>query len=184
MPVSKPHQAAAGRFFVLFDNWATTIARKRLLIWGAAHVHHDDGTKSADAAWGPEDPHDWPTIALEVGFSETQWKVVEDMDFWTRTGVNVSLTVCVMKSKLVVERWRKEDPNKPPVPTDKISISRDTPKPRIEGSIRFAFNDVFSKSRPDQKKDFILTDAMFCEVALTVWAQYDIYEEKEARKSC
>ncbi|KAL3431298.1 hypothetical protein BDV09DRAFT_188498 [Aspergillus tetrazonus] len=84
MDVSKPHEAAVHGFGLLLN--AVSRHRVKLRVYGGYHSATDWG-KIPDEAWRPlqlpkDRSLDWPSIVLEVSFSETREKLMSDIRHW------------------------------------------------------------------------------------------------------
>lgn len=117
MVVSRTHEAAAHEFHRLLGN-ATTRYGVQLRVYGGYHSAADRG-KIPDVAWRPiRLPRgrslDWPSVVLEVSFSETRQKLMSDVRHWLGASdgdVKVVLTVSIERHtpKIAIEQWVKKN---------------------------------------------------------------------------
>lgn len=88
---------------------------EKLMSIGTAHFRTIDRTKRADASFRPKrlgTSHDrrWPSLVVEVGFSEPYRKLKEDAKWWLTASDNEVKTVVVIKinqtyKEIVIEKW-------------------------------------------------------------------------------
>lgn len=88
MPKSKEHEEAAKRFDYQFhEALKPTGLVNAIRMWGSATIHSNNGSKEADLAWRPnrlppQRSDNWPSVVLEVSFSEKSSKINSDIRFW------------------------------------------------------------------------------------------------------
>ncbi|KAL4911801.1 hypothetical protein BDW62DRAFT_196196 [Aspergillus aurantiobrunneus] len=116
MVKSKAHENAAGLFDNVFHEALITVGMERSLeTIGAATHFATIGGKEPDRAWQPtrlpQDRSDkWPTIVLEVAYSETKSKLQSDVRYWLRAPEGEVKTVLTLRiaqnePRIVIERW-------------------------------------------------------------------------------
>lgn len=116
MVKSIAHENAAGLFDIVFHEALTTVGMGRSLDpIGAATHFASIGGKEPDRAWQPRRlPRDlsdkWPTIVLEVAYSETQSKLQSDVRYWLRGPEGEVKTVLTLRiaqdePRIIIERW-------------------------------------------------------------------------------
>ncbi|KAL4916505.1 hypothetical protein BDW62DRAFT_186158 [Aspergillus aurantiobrunneus] len=113
MVVAKPHEAAVHEFGLLLHN-ATSRHGVKLRAYGGYHSAADWG-KIPDEAWRPlrlprDRSLDWPSVVLEVSFSETREKLMSDIRHWLGASggdVKVVFTVAIERHapKIIIEQW-------------------------------------------------------------------------------
>ncbi|KAJ5562801.1 hypothetical protein N7535_002752 [Penicillium sp. DV-2018c] len=106
---SQPHEEAA----VSFEAMIVEIAKKmqvfrRLACCGATRIHTPDRSKQADRSWKPaHQGREFPTVALEVGFSETtNAKLEKDIAWWingSKGEVRMGVTVDIKRRSGCIE---------------------------------------------------------------------------------
>lgn len=106
--VSREHETAKGNFSEIFADWYRSHSRDRLVNTGAQSVTGQHRSKQPDASWRPRYPpqgrdRKWPSIIVEVAWSERRAKAQQDMEFWL--AVTVALSITVTRSKISTERW-------------------------------------------------------------------------------
>lgn len=179
---SSEHEIAKGTFTEIFSAWHRGHSRDRLVNTGEQSVRSQNRiTKRADTSWRPEYPpggrgYKWPTIAVEVAWSERRPKVKDDMEFWlanSRGKVVVALSITVTRTKIAVERWELESRNDGmiPHPTEKMEILRKAKPncPRIQGHLKIPFEDIYLRRKQKDETDFVLTEDNMEEMARKVW---------------
>ncbi|KAJ5676320.1 hypothetical protein N7536_012492 [Penicillium majusculum] len=119
-PTSTVHEAAKGAFEALFALWAARDLNHPLIATGNASFQGTSNTEqAADSGWRPGystggRETDWPTIAVEVVWTERRIQVEEDVKFWLTQSsghVNVAVTVTVHNwGRISVEEWASRVP--------------------------------------------------------------------------
>ncbi|CAG8057781.1 unnamed protein product [Penicillium salamii] len=118
--------------------------------------------------------HKWPTFVGEVAWSERRTKLEADIKFWMNdpdSSVNAAITRSVLRDKIVVERWKRND-YKPPSPDQKIEIVHN-PRPgcpRVKGQLDIKFSDVCLRDKQEEESDFVLTATDMEELSRHIWA--------------
>ena len=138
-------------------------------------------SKQADNAWGPlraprGHDHDWPTVVLEVAFSEpSQAKLQSDVRFWLRDGrgkVKIVLTLTVDREspRIIIEKWVLK--NNREHRQEQVTISRNK-----EGQVHVAgapltieFESLFLRNADvSRERDIEFPEATFAELADNIW---------------
>ena len=97
---SQPHEEAACSFEIMIAEHAKKMqVFRRIAGCGATRIDTPDRSKQADRSWKPtRQGRKFPTVALEVGFSETTAKLEKDIAWWineskgeVRMGVTVDI---------------------------------------------------------------------------------------------
>ncbi|KAL4787636.1 hypothetical protein BJX76DRAFT_369359 [Aspergillus varians] len=116
MGKSKAHENAAGLFDNVFHEALSDVGMERSLepIGAATHVATIGG-KEPDRAWQPTRlprgrSDKWPTVVLEVAYSETQSKLQSDVRYWLRGPEGEVKTVLTLRidqnePRIAIERW-------------------------------------------------------------------------------
>jgi hypothetical protein len=180
---SPAHASAASTFSSLIQMWSfqqqTLLVNKSTGSYRGA-VGNQPQSKRGDFTFQPDEPpasrgDKWPTLAGEVAFSETRRQLEHDIQWWHTQGndeVNVVLSITVHPwGKITIEKWGLPAPGAEPLPTQKMEIVRHpAPKcPRISGSLKIDFEDVYLRPKQRNETDFILTDAEMERFAYIVW---------------
>jgi hypothetical protein len=116
MPNAPPHEVAAATFNNLFlDAIEPTGLKYALRNLKSAAFHGSSGSKEAGFSWAPKrtppgHSRDWPTVILEVAYSETKSKLMSDIRFWlhqSKGDVKVVVTLQINRQtpKITVETW-------------------------------------------------------------------------------
>lgn len=181
MPTSTIHEAAKGAFEAVFERWAGDDSNHPLVVTGGANFRGSSNrSKCPDSGWRPGysaggRATDWPTIAVEVVWSERRVQVEEDVKFWlteSNDQVNVAVTVTVYsRGRISIEEWRSRGPNRVPVPRQRIEIVRH-PAPncsRVSGSFRVPYEKIHARQKPRKGSDFVLGPQEMEYIAFRVW---------------
>jgi hypothetical protein len=105
---SQPHEEAACSFEAI----VTMLARemkvyRRIAQWGATRVDTPDRNKQTDRSWAPARlVRRFPTVALEVGFSETTAKLEKDIAWWINGSngqVRIGITIDIQHKSHNIE---------------------------------------------------------------------------------
>jgi hypothetical protein len=185
--VSSEHAVAGGTFNTIFTIWAHNVINTPLLNTGRRSVRGQTRTKNADLSWTLRDPPGgrslkWPTLAVEVAFSEPRRKVEQDADFWLRQSggeVKAVLSITVHRhGKITIEKWDllPTPAGIAPRPTQTIEIVRNPAPncPRIQGQLQLQFQDLFLRNKQKEETDFIFSYDDMEEIASDVWRfQFD-----------
>ncbi|KAJ5812513.1 hypothetical protein N7474_008814 [Penicillium riverlandense] len=178
------HAVAAGAFDSIFSTWARRVRDNPLACTARTAVRGHTRTKRADSSWTPvflpagRSPK-WPTLVLEVAWSERRPKLERDIDFWLRESngdVKVVLSITVHPCGIIsIEKWDLSPTSSgngtAPRPTQKIEIVRKpTPNcPRVKGQIQLQFQDIFLRDKEGTDIDFIISHSDMEEIASQVW---------------
>lgn len=115
--VSMPHEEGSCLFGQIIGRKAAEMKIHRLLSFrGATRSKAPDRNKEADSSYGPRKlPNgrtaEWPTVAVEVGFSETSAKLRSDASYWLNRSSGAVLTAITIDIKrsgnIYIIRWRR-----------------------------------------------------------------------------
>ncbi|KAJ5427545.1 hypothetical protein N7491_007987 [Penicillium cf. griseofulvum] len=161
MPTSV-HEVATTGFQLKFEAWIRTKNGNYPLdcTMGQTVRGTSGKRKCADCSWTPAHSGlslQYPSIAVEVAWSDTRKKVEDDMRFWltqTEGKVNVALSITVQKrGRIIVEEWGIKGTRIVPVQTIEI---RYTNAPRGKGDT-----------------DFVLTPGDMEDMAKRIWRFQD-----------
>lgn len=209
-----PHEDAALQFNYLIMTLAENMSVRRLVRpWGSTRVDTPDRRKQADSGWGPRGPpRQFPTVALEVGFTETTAKLENDIAWWINGSdgdVTMGITVDIKGSgSIEIKTWTpgSEPPSHPNYTTASgrhvvDQGTYDPPPPRVaervllkrgrngapsttEGNgITIPFRDLLLSEPGQGESDFVLTSQMLLEeVGEPVWDTMDQVERTKASK--
>jgi hypothetical protein len=81
---SPPHEEAASRLELVIGQLASQMkVERRISLCGATRVDGPDRQKQADRSYKPaRQGRVWPTVAVEIGYSETRMKLEKDSIWW------------------------------------------------------------------------------------------------------
>ena len=186
---SKIHEVAITAFSFLVDGWSRQ-AETLLLTTLKAQIQGLSRNKRPDCSWKPavevggQDRH-WPTVILEVGWTEIRSKLEQDMLFWLQESgaVNVALTMKVegitvdgkgvkREANITIQQWvlreTRRGPSLKPVQTMKI-VRDPAGDHRISGSLTIRFEDAFARRKRGNETDFRLSHEDMKDIARRVW---------------
>ncbi|KAJ5890447.1 uncharacterized protein N7473_006675 [Penicillium subrubescens] len=189
---SPPHEAAASMFEQMITKVTQEMGVNRLIApRGATLVETPGRSKQADRSWKPRrQGRNFPTVALEVGFSQTTAKLEKDIAWWineSKGEVRMGITVDIKRKSgnIEIKSWSPafEPPlshvyltkggrhvfdrgiNDLPSPrlTQRILIKegRDGSGPTIEGGpLTVPFHTLLLKEPGEGEGDFVFTADM------------------------
>jgi hypothetical protein len=175
---SGPHAIAVGVFTDKFLEWRGPVDDNYPLTTTTTKPFRGSlgQIKRADCAWTPTHSdldRKWPSIVVEVVWSEPRGKLIRDVKFWLSQSygkVNIILTITVSKcGNISIEQWKTRGAT--PVPVQTIEITR-TPPPkceRVQGSMRLAFEDIHLRPKGKNDTDFIISHRDMEIMARQIW---------------
>ena len=193
---SYPHESASADIEELIISRAKDSGIRRELI-ARRHVPSSSPgrTKQADCSWVPKHPppgrsFEWPSIAVEVGYSESREKLKGDMEFWLNRSDDVQMAITdeIKKTsgKILVTLWRRGTPIPPqtaanpgPEAVQEVIMERGKASqgPIVSGddNLTIPFEDVMLRPAVAQQgeRDFVLTRQELLEMAGDVWYTMD-----------
>jgi hypothetical protein len=211
---SLPHEEAAVSFEVMILTLAKEMqVFRRLEACGATRIDTPDRSKQADRSWKPTlQGREFPTVALEVGFSETTAKLEKDIAWWineSKGEVRMGTTVDIRRSGCIeIKSWtpafdpslyrglatrsgrhvveRHADNLPPPQVTQRVLLKRgrDGAGPTIEGEgLTIPFHTLLEDDPGNGESDFVFTAEMLLhDLAERVWRAIDDAEKIKAKK--
>lgn len=108
---SQPHEEAASSFETLITILAREMnVSRRIANCGATLVHTPERSKQADRSWKPaRQGREFPTVALEVGYSKTTTKLERDIAWWingSKGGVKMGVIIDIKSSHSIdIKCW-------------------------------------------------------------------------------
>lgn len=161
------HGAVEHTFSEIFCLWHNA-QESRLLPARGTTVEGSTRRKTPDTSWRssikpPGRDSRWPTIIVQVGWSETKAKLREDVRFWlceSNQQVNVALTIQVTKKgNITIEKWELNTNTGGLEPVQTMRISRtDSNQYHISGSIDIPFQDCYLRAKRGNETDFRLSN--------------------------
>lgn len=189
---SQPHEEAACSFGAMIAMLAQEMnVNRRIAKCGATLVDTPERNKQADRSWKPaRQGREFPTVALEVGFSETTLKLERDIGWWingSKGEVGMGITIDIKRGshsieikswtpafepslrnvyvtaggRRVIDRHIENPP--PPRMTRKILITRgrDGSSPTIKGGpLTIPFHTLLLDEPGEGEGDFVFTTEM------------------------
>lgn len=189
---SLPHEEAAASFGAIITTLADEMkVYRRLANCGATRIDTPGRRKQADLSWKPaRQGRKFPTVALEVGFSETTAKLEKDIAWWineSKGEVRMGVTVDIKRRSgcIEIKSWIpafepslhrdyvtasgrhvvKNHTNNLPLPQIAQRVlfkrGRDNSGPTIEGEgLTIPFYTLLSDEPGEGERDFVLTAEM------------------------
>ncbi|KAJ5291821.1 hypothetical protein N7478_001072 [Penicillium angulare] len=212
---SQPHEEAACSFGIIIATLAKEIeVYRRISNWGSTLIETPDRSKQADRSWVPARlQSEFPTVALEVGFSVTTAKLERDIAWWINTSkgdVKMGLTIDIKRSgSIEIKSWtpplmpvpshvyitahgrpvvdrRISDPPSPRM-AQRIFITRgrDGCNPTIEGGdLIIPFHALMLEQPREGEHDLVLTtELLLQDLAERVWVAIDQAQTIKAKNS-
>jgi hypothetical protein len=174
------HEVAHRSFGEIFAAWSRG-QESRLVPIGRATVESSTRRKCPASSWKSSikvlgRDSKWPTIIIEVGWSESEAKLKEDILFWLRESnhqVKVALTINVTKEgRIVIEQWELDPITGGISAIQAIKVSRQRltgpDQYHISGSLDIQFEDCFLRAKRGSETDFHLSNDYMKEIAETV----------------
>ncbi|OQD95059.1 hypothetical protein PENSOL_c022G08524 [Penicillium solitum] len=189
---SQPHEQAASSFEAMNVILAQEMnANRRIAKCGGALIDTPERNKQADRSWKPaRQGREFPTVALEVGFSETTLKLERDIAWWingSKGEVRMGITIDIKRGshsieikswtpafepslrniyitaggRQVIDRHIKDPP--PPRMSQRILITRgrDGSSPTIKGGpLTIPFHTLLLDEPGEGEGDFVFTTEM------------------------
>ncbi|CAI7576129.1 unnamed protein product [Penicillium palitans] len=171
---SPPHAQGIFAFTKMFHAWQGPDNENYPLgDTGATLFRGTSNTKKrADCSWRPEHSgldRKWPTIVVEVVYSERPAKMIQDVKFWL-TAFNIHKR----SGKISIEQWKVGAHT--PFPVQKLEITRN-PGPKCEKiqgrSMRFSFEEIHLRPKGPNDTDFVISHRDIEKLAVKVWRQQD-----------
>ncbi|OJD21487.1 hypothetical protein ACJ73_07169 [Blastomyces percursus] len=187
--VCLPHEEAASLFDQIVGEKAVKMKIRRLLSFRAAtRSKTPDRNKQADRSYGPRElppgrSAEWPTVAVEVGFSETREKLKSDAAYWLNQSSGDVLTMITIDIKrgsgnIYIILWKRpvvtnEYPNPEPEVDQKIKIYRGkgSQAANLTGDeLRIPFRHMMLRDPRPGEGDFVITrDELLHDLADGIW---------------
>ncbi|CAG8150028.1 unnamed protein product [Penicillium nalgiovense] len=134
----------------IFNRWLDQVkatSGTHITYLHAESVPGTNQSRTPDSSWTPRDlpsgrSRKWPTLVLEVSYSQTRAYLKEAMQFWLdepESDVKVAISITVSDRKILLERWVRR-PNRPTSPDQWIEIAREPRKgPRLVATLISTF---------------------------------------------
>lgn len=186
--VSLPHEEGARWFDGFIATKAVEMKVRRLLtLRGATRSETPDRKKQADSSYGPRQlppgrTAEWPTVAVEVGFSETKAKLKSDAAYWLNQSSGEVLTMITVDIKrsgnIYIILWKRsmvtnQYPNPEPEAIQEIKIYRGKggQAANIRGDeLRIPFQHMLLRDPEEGERDFVITrDELLHDLADEIW---------------
>lgn len=182
MVKSKVHEVASETFHdVLHDVIKSMGMGRALHSTGSATHHAAMGGKEADKAWQPirlplGRSRDWPSVVLEVAFSESAAKLQSDIRYWLRASgsdvkVVITLQIDQHSPNITIKRWETQDNTPTGHLYQTIEISRNGSQITTKGSpLVIEFEKLFLRSPTEpRERNIHIDDEDLQFLAESVW---------------
>lgn len=186
---SYPHEHAADAFGVFVGVKARDMSISRTLgLRGATRTDTPNRNKAADRSWAPRPlpagrSDQWPTVALEVAWSESREKVKRDLGWWLHQSagdvlLGISIDIKRTTGNIYVTSWERgaiptrHHPNPDPRIVQEIKIYRgqNGQPPCLTGDdLVIPFHKMMLRSPGQGEGDFVFTKEELLELAEGVW---------------
>lgn len=209
------HETAADNFAGLLAITAHQMGVKRRIAYrGSTRTDTKRRSKEADRSWAPayrpgQTYRDWPTVALEVGNSESKTKLMGDITWWLNQSngrVQQGIIIDIKKGSgnVYISSWiapnvvtQPATPQGGSVPVTPIQplparqnlevVFKRGPngrRPAIEGNdITIPFASLIGEHPEQGEGDFVFTrDLLLTEVVEPIWEALDAKKLEEADK--
>lgn len=180
----EPHNTAAAVFQATLVTHLPLMNNDRLnrnlLPIGTAHFRTIDRTKRADASFRPRrlgtscDRH-WPSLVVEVGFTEPYRKLKQDASWWLTASNNEVKTVVLIKintnrREIEVEKWIYQGR---PIQAYRTVLSREAGRNSVDISnnqpLVIPFDDLFLRTAATSERNIVLGTDEWENFADAVW---------------
>ncbi|KAK2814017.1 hypothetical protein FQN50_000421 [Emmonsiellopsis sp. PD_5] len=180
-----PHEEAVGVFGALVGSKAVEMSiRNKIYFRGSTLSTSPGRRKEPDSSWSPR-PNppgrslDWPTVVLEVGFSESSEKVKRDISWWlheSKGNVLLGITIDIKRpsGNIYITSWERGGmptrlhPNPEPRPMQEIKISRN-PTSLTGDDLVIPFHQMMLRNPGPREGDFVFTKNELQDLAEGVW---------------
>ncbi|EGE06571.1 hypothetical protein TEQG_05569 [Trichophyton equinum CBS 127.97] len=128
--------------------------------------------------------HEWPTVVVETGLSETRKKLSMDARGWletdeSETQVVVTAEIDRKAPYIVIHKWAREaEPRRKARSyrrvasiVEEVIATRKEDTTEVTGDMTFTFGEVVGRQRNEiSERDVIITEADFREICQNAWA--------------
>ena len=211
---AEPHEQAADRFGILLGHLAIQMnVFRRINCMASTLVRGHDRAKQADRAWLPEprqQEKQIPTVALEVGYSQTSAKLENDIKWWLneangRMKMGITIDIKRGSGNIEIKSWVPTRPfprhayitahqrqvvdryyDQQPQVSQRILVKKGKngqPPTITGGDLVIPFKYLFLIEPGEGEGDFIFTEDMLLhDIADFVWRGIEIGEEEEKKR--
>ncbi|KAK2756088.1 hypothetical protein FQN54_005495 [Arachnomyces sp. PD_36] len=189
---SFPHEVAAGVFEQLMTLKAIERGvRRSLSPRGSTTAKTPSRQKDPDKSWSPYPSSlppgrslDWPTVALEVAFSESSGQLKQDMGWWLNASngdvfSTISIDIKRQSGDIYISTWEqggiptRQHPNPEPRARQNIAVYRggngQDPTVMMDGDLRIPFHELLLRNPGQGESDFTFTREDILEIATGTW---------------
>jgi hypothetical protein len=194
---TKVHETAAATFGSEINFTARTMGLPQIerQLLGAGQCRAPGGTPSKEPDWSMvpanvrPSPDDFPTIVIEVGFSETLQKLRNDARLWFSTSSNdvqivILIAVRAANNQIIFEKWAlgpvaagrrrtRHTPPQLPRAEQEITITRTPPNTFVitngTAPLTLEFNRLFLRLPVGGEHDVVYTQAQLVDIAEAIF---------------
>ncbi|PGH27588.1 hypothetical protein AJ80_00830 [Polytolypa hystricis UAMH7299] len=177
--VSLPHEVAASDVDNRMYDKAKNIGIRRTLTFRRCTCTGNDRKKQADCSWMPRHrppgrTAQWPSVALEVAYSESRDKVKKDMEYWLNQSDDVQMAISFeikrRNGNIFITAWK-------PIQEIKICRAKVGQRPYVTGDnnliIPFPYIMLRNPNSDQGEHDLVFTRKDLLEIADDVWDAMD-----------
>lgn len=186
MPILKPHEVAAQTFNELFlDAVAPTGLKYELDFTGSMTCYGEKGRKQAEYSYLPYRvprgrSRGWPSVVLEIAFSENGSKLMSDVRFWlnrSHGNVKIALTLRVDRQipLVTIEAWEANEKGRLHR-TQRVTIERTgTDTIKVSGPLAIGFEKLFlRKADIPRETDMVMDSGKLETLGRIVWRNHKV----------
>jgi hypothetical protein len=171
------HATAQGEFMSLVRDWSSN-QTERLRSSTGSVVQRNSRGKKPDGTWRPNRATtDWPSVVVEIGWTEGPTKLKKDIEFWlggeTRAAISLNITET---GRMTLDAWRKNENGK----IESYQRLYINTRGSVSGDFTIPFHAFYHRDRHETETDFIITHQMFSHLATTVRAEIKLHQDTKA----
>lgn len=185
MSSDPPHAVVAPEFqTLLIETLKPMDLSEAIRTLSGSFTEGPSGRKAPDSSWAPRRvprgrSKNWPTVVLEVAFTEPQSKLSSDVRYWLHQSqgevkIVLTLTIDRRKPNILLEKWELLENR-----TQRIDISMDANKGiNIRGGpLVIEFEKLFLRPADSPKETDIMIDTDgFKRLATRIWEEQEFLE--------
>lgn len=159
------HAAAQAEFMSMIHNWyrnQTEVLTQSTgnLLWRNPHG------KKPDGAWMPDSTETyWPSVVVEIGWTEGPKKLRKDIEFWLAGGTKAAISLNITATgRMTLDAWRKNEKGKVES-YQKLHINA---RGSVTGDFSIPFNAFYLREKLETETDLKVTHQMFSDLAKRV----------------
>lgn len=171
------HATAQGIIMSLVQNWSSNQTEDLRPSAGSV-VRRNSRGKKPDGTWRPNRATtDWPSVVIEIGWTEGPTKLQKDIEFWlggeTRAAISLNITAT---GRITLNAWRKKE-NGEIESHQRLFINT---RGSVVGNFTIPFHAFYHRDKHETETDFTITHQMFSDLATTVRAEIKLHQDAKA----